>query len=333
MIACENSKPGTPQSQWDINGAGSSTIQGFATDISVNVGGTISFKIKTPATVVPTRHLPDGLLPGQRRAADHVDPSVGDAAADPAGVPQRSPSTGLIDCGNWAVSASWTVPRPPSPASTSPSSSAPTTGGASHIVFVVRDDASHSDLLFQTSDTTWQAYNDYGGNSLYDGTAPDRTRVQGQLQPPFTTRGDTRRRTSSSTPSTRWCGGWRRTATTSATSAGVDTDRRGAAAQEPQGVPVRRPRRVLVGGSARQRRGRPRRRRQPGVLQRQRDLLEDPLGEQHRRPAARRTARWSATRRRTTTRSSIRRIRRRGPAPGATRASARRPTAGGPRTR
>ena len=49
VIACENSKPGTPQSQWDISGAGSSTIQGFATDISVNVGGTISFKIKTPA--------------------------------------------------------------------------------------------------------------------------------------------------------------------------------------------------------------------------------------------------------------------------------------------
>ena len=47
------------------------------------------------------------------------------------------------------------------------------TGGASHIFFIVRDDTSHSDLLFQTSDTTWQAYNDYGGNSLYTGS-PDR---------------------------------------------------------------------------------------------------------------------------------------------------------------
>ena len=41
------------------------------------------------------------------------------------------------------------------------------TGGSSHIVFVVRNDASHSDVLFQTSDETWQAYNTYGGNSLY----------------------------------------------------------------------------------------------------------------------------------------------------------------------
>jgi hypothetical protein len=33
----------------------------------------------------------------------------------------------------------------------------------------VRDDGRSSDVLFQTSDTTWQAYNRYGGNSLYTG--------------------------------------------------------------------------------------------------------------------------------------------------------------------
>ncbi|MDB5351457.1 MAG: hypothetical protein JWN86_2704, partial [Planctomycetota bacterium] len=41
------------------------------------------------------------------------------------------------------------------------------TGGASDIFFVVRDDAGTSDLLFQTADTTWQAYNTWGGSSLY----------------------------------------------------------------------------------------------------------------------------------------------------------------------
>ena len=34
---------------------------------------------------------------------------------------------------------------------------------ASLVYFVVRDDDSDSDILFQTSDTTWQAYNLYGG--------------------------------------------------------------------------------------------------------------------------------------------------------------------------
>ena len=49
-------------------------------------------------------------------------------------------------------------------------------GGSSHIVFVVRDDDGRSELLFQTSDTTWQAYNRFGGNSLYFG-GPARTRT------------------------------------------------------------------------------------------------------------------------------------------------------------
>ncbi|GAB3989243.1 hypothetical protein GCM10029978_113830 [Actinoallomurus acanthiterrae] len=41
------------------------------------------------------------------------------------------------------------------------------TGEAGHMVFVVRDDTRHSDLLVQTSDATWQAYNSYGGNGVY----------------------------------------------------------------------------------------------------------------------------------------------------------------------
>ncbi|MCB2527424.1 hypothetical protein KQ738_18415, partial [Listeria monocytogenes] len=31
-IVCENSKPGTDPSVWDISGAGDASIQGFATD-------------------------------------------------------------------------------------------------------------------------------------------------------------------------------------------------------------------------------------------------------------------------------------------------------------
>src|SRR4051812_24518203 len=49
-IVTENLNAGVPASQWDIplnsNGTfGDKTIQGFGTDISVNVGGTINFKI------------------------------------------------------------------------------------------------------------------------------------------------------------------------------------------------------------------------------------------------------------------------------------------------
>ena len=50
VIACENTLPGDPPSDWQVSGAGDSTIQGFATSMSVNVGQTESFKINTPAT-------------------------------------------------------------------------------------------------------------------------------------------------------------------------------------------------------------------------------------------------------------------------------------------
>ena len=46
-IVLENQKQGTPQSVWDIDGAGSSNIEGFATDISVDNGNRIDFKINT----------------------------------------------------------------------------------------------------------------------------------------------------------------------------------------------------------------------------------------------------------------------------------------------
>src|SRR4029077_21146962 len=48
-IEAENCLPGTPASQWYVGGAGSPNIQGFTTDISVNAGQTIYFKISTSA--------------------------------------------------------------------------------------------------------------------------------------------------------------------------------------------------------------------------------------------------------------------------------------------
>ena len=49
-VACENARPGSPPSEWDIAGVGDPSIQGFATEISVNRGETVDFKIKTDAS-------------------------------------------------------------------------------------------------------------------------------------------------------------------------------------------------------------------------------------------------------------------------------------------
>ena len=49
-VACENLLPGTPQSVWD-DGKDDPSILGYATQMSVNVGSTIAFKVKTDASL------------------------------------------------------------------------------------------------------------------------------------------------------------------------------------------------------------------------------------------------------------------------------------------
>src|SRR5207245_3023957 len=48
-IVTENLLTGTPENTWQVSGAGDSSIQGFATNISVNHGQTVSFKINDTA--------------------------------------------------------------------------------------------------------------------------------------------------------------------------------------------------------------------------------------------------------------------------------------------
>src|SRR5262245_23031689 len=51
-IVLENQLTGNPASEWDLpgQGAGDPSIQGFATDISVDQGQTIQFKVDTDAS-------------------------------------------------------------------------------------------------------------------------------------------------------------------------------------------------------------------------------------------------------------------------------------------
>jgi phosphodiesterase/alkaline phosphatase D-like protein len=164
-IACENALPGDPKGTWDIptEDAGDPSIQGFATEISVNRGDTVRFKITSPsAYTIDIYRMGFYGGAGARKQAS-VTPSA--AVVQPACLTQ--PTVGLVDCGNWSESATWTVP------STSVSGiyfaklTSTATGGTSHIHFIVRDDTSTAPVLFQTSDETWQAYNSYGGASLY----------------------------------------------------------------------------------------------------------------------------------------------------------------------
>lgn len=230
-IVAENCKPGHPQTEWDVNGSGDPAIQGFATDISVNGGETISFKVSTPSPAYRIDIYRLGYYNGAGgRRITSTRPSVA--------LPQRQPacltdlSVRLHDCGNWAVSASWAVPadavsglylarlvredadpptwRPDNGRVGEADATKPEPGPhaygalglgrlanalreprASLIYFVVRDDARRADLLFQTSDNTWTAYNREGITSTYGSFDPARPMERAykvSLNRPYVTR-------------------------------------------------------------------------------------------------------------------------------------------------
>ena len=136
--------------------------------MSANPGDTVRFKIKTPATRYHIDIYRMGYYQGNgaRRVASALQPTANLPQTQPTCLNDTAP-TGLVDCGNWAVSASWAVPSTAVSGVYFARLVRDDTSGTSHIVFVVRNDASHSDMIVQTSDTTWQAYNTYGGNSTY----------------------------------------------------------------------------------------------------------------------------------------------------------------------
>jgi hypothetical protein len=172
-ITCENSKPGTPRADWDVSYGEGTTIQGFADPFSVNLGGTINFKIESNATSYGLDIYRMGYYGGDgARLITSLTPSISVSQNQPAC--NTNTATGLVDCSNWKVSASWTVPT--SLVSGVYFAHIYRTDGSSdenQIPFVVRSDSSHSDILFGTDDETWEAYNDWGGYSLYTGDATD----------------------------------------------------------------------------------------------------------------------------------------------------------------
>ena len=172
-ILAENQRAG--DIDWNISGIGDPLIQGFATNMSVNHGSTVQFKVDVnPAGPFHLDIYRIGYYngAGARRVA---------SIENQAGIKQLScmsdVATGLVDCGNWTVSAQWSVPADAvsgvyvAKVLREATHTLPVNGGdlteGSHIVFVVRDDERKADVLFQTSDTTWQAYNRYGGASTY----------------------------------------------------------------------------------------------------------------------------------------------------------------------
>ena len=166
-IKVENAKPGT--TQWRLtNVAKNHEIQGFASRISVNRGDDIDFFVSStePSYTIEVYRM--GWYAGAG-ARSMMPPITRTGIQQP--LPTPDPETGLIEC-RWTDPYVLHIPNMPDPTEWASGVymaklTAETSGKQNYIIFVVRDDARLSDLLFQSSVTTFQAYNDWGGRSFY----------------------------------------------------------------------------------------------------------------------------------------------------------------------
>ena len=121
-IVAENCLEGHPATEWDINGYGDPSIQGFGTDIAVARGESLDFKIDTDSDDYRIDIYRMGYYGGMgaRRVAS-FEPSAALPQIQPdclrGPIPVLAEGGGMatwpappVDCGNWAVSASWRAP-------------------------------------------------------------------------------------------------------------------------------------------------------------------------------------------------------------------------------
>lgn len=165
VIQAENAKPGT--TEWQLTASSSTpTVEGYASHTSVNRGETIQFFVSSAAPSYRMDIYRMGWYGGAGGRLMHSASLQG--VKQP--TPQPDPVTGLVEC-NWVESYRLTIPQTADKTDWATgiylAKLTPSSGTQSYMIFVVRDDTSRSTYLHQTTPTTWQAYNGWGGRSLY----------------------------------------------------------------------------------------------------------------------------------------------------------------------
>ena len=161
-IQIENRKPGTRS--WDlINVARDHEIEGYASLTSVDAGGEINFFVNTvdrgyTLTIYRIGYYQG--LGGRQMTMPLTQPGISQP------IPAPNAETGLIEC-LWTNPCVFKVPADWLSGIYLVKLTGVPSGKKSYIVFVVRNDGRPSDLIFQSTVTTCQAYNAWGGKSLY----------------------------------------------------------------------------------------------------------------------------------------------------------------------
>jgi hypothetical protein len=166
---------------WLVPTAGTTSIEGFATAQSVNKGGSIALKVRSNAKF-DVEVYRNGYYGGKGGRLFSVVKDV-PAVSQPACV--STAATGLMDCSNWAVSTTISTTSAWPSGVYSVRIVRRDTGAANQILFVVRDDERRSDVLYGVPFSTYQAYNNWGGKSLYGFNSPGGQAVKVSFDRPY----------------------------------------------------------------------------------------------------------------------------------------------------
>jgi hypothetical protein len=177
-VVLENCYPG--DAAWNVRNPAqisSGGIEGFSTASSVNKGGSVDLKVNADDnSTFRIEIYRSGYYAGSGARLFSVIRGVR-GVRQPACISDGN--TGLIDCSNWSTSATITT------TSAWPSGVyllrlvRDDTGTDYQILLSVRDDARAADILYGVAFTNYQAYNNYGGKSLYDFNSFGNTTVAG----------------------------------------------------------------------------------------------------------------------------------------------------------
>jgi hypothetical protein len=174
VITEENEKPG--DASWRLaspNPAKQTIIEGFASATSVNRDENISFFVNTSASDYTIDIYRVGWYGGT--GARRMMPSIIRRGTQQP-IPSPDPNFSLVEC-VWNEPYILSIPNNPADPTewasgvylAKLSATSSSGSGQSYIIFVVRDDSRSSDLYFQASTNTYQAYNEWGKRSLYSG--------------------------------------------------------------------------------------------------------------------------------------------------------------------